>query len=184
MNSTELAKEVEAVIRNVPDFPVPGIQFKDITPMLRSPEVFEKVVNHFADFYKDKGITGIVGIESRGFIFGAPLALKMGLPFILARKAGKLPSDTVSFSYELEYGTATLELHKDALTEADNVVVFDDLLATGGTAGATIQLVEMLNAKVASCAFVIELDFLKGKDAIIPRSTLNPNMSVESLLHY
>ena len=118
---------------------------------------------------------GDFGVESRGFLFGVPLALRMGLPFVLTRKVGKLPAETISLTYELEYGTATLEIHKDALTENDNVVVVDDLLATGGTAGATVQLIEKLGAKVAGCAFVIELDFLDGAQAIIEKSTKNNN---------
>lgn len=181
---TELAQDVEHVIRTIPDFPKEGIQFKDITPLLQNPVLLERVVNYFAELYADKNITAIVGVESRGFLFGVPLALRMGLPFVLTRKAGKLPAETIALTYDLEYGTATLEIHKDALTESDNVVVVDDLLATGGTAGATVQLIEKLGATVSGCAFVIELDFLDGARSIIAQSTKNPNISIDSLLHY
>ena len=182
--SSNLSQDVANIIRNIPDFPKEGIQFKDITPLLQNPELLDRVVSYFAEIYKDKEITAVVGVESRGFLFGVPLALKMGLPFVLTRKAGKLPAETISLTYELEYGTATLEIHKDALDENDKVVVVDDLLATGGTAGATVQLVEKLGATVSGCAFVIELDFLKGAQAIVSQSKRNPEISIDSLLHY
>ena len=130
-SQSNLVQDVSNVIRNIPDFPKPGIQFKDITPLLQNPELLQRVVDYFAEIYKDKNITAVVGVESRGFLFGVPLALKMGLPFVLTRKAGKLPADTISLTYELEYGTATLEIHKDSLDGSDVVLVVDDLLATG-----------------------------------------------------
>lgn len=182
--SSNLSQEVAKTIRNIPDFPKEGIQFKDITPLLQQPKLLERVVDYFAEIYKDRDITAIVGVESRGFLFGVPLALKMGLPFVLTRKAGKLPAETVALTYDLEYGTATLEIHKDGLNENDLVVVIDDLLATGGTAGATIQLIEKLGATVSGCAFVIELDFLKGTQVIVEKSKRNPNITIDSLLHY
>lgn len=183
MNFPDIAEEVQAVIRNVPDFPKPGIQFKDITPLFQNPVLFDKVVDCFTQHYKDRGISAIVGVESRGFLFGVPMALRMGLPFILARKAGKLPADTVSHSYDLEYGTATLELHKDSLSAEDKVVIVDDLLATGGTANATIQLVEKLGTKVEACAFLIELDFLNGRALLEKQAYQNP-IGIDSLIHY
>jgi adenine phosphoribosyltransferase len=182
--SSNLSQDVANIIRNIPDFPKEGIQFKDITPLLQNPELLERVVAYFAELYTDKEVTAIVGVESRGFLFGVPLALKMGLPFVLTRKAGKLPAETISLTYDLEYGTATLEIHKDALNENDKVVVVDDLLATGGTAGATIQLIEKLGATVSGCAFVIELDFLNGVETIVSKSQKNPDITIDSLLHY
>ena len=183
-SSSELAQDVANVIRNIPDFPKPGIQFKDITPLLHNPVLLQRVVDHFAEVYAGKNITAVVGVESRGFLFGVPLALKMDLPFVLTRKAGKLPAETIALTYDLEYGTATLEIHKDALNENDLVIVIDDLLATGGTAGATVQLIEKLGAKVAGCAFVIELDFLNGSQAITAQSKNNSDITIDSLLHY
>lgn len=160
----ELVDDLNRTIRDVPDFPKPGILFKDITPVLSDPALFQRVIDHFAAFYADKGIDAICGVESRGFIFGAPLALAMNLPFVLARKPGKLPAEKIKVEYSLEYGTNTLEMHTDAVAPGHRVVVVDDLLATGGTAEATRQLIERLGAEVASFAFVIELGFLNGRD--------------------
>ena len=163
---SDLTTEVEAIIRNVPDFPKPGIQFKDITPLLSDSELLAKVIAHFHDHYASKKIDVIVGVESRGFLFGIPLALSLGVPFVPARKKGKLPADKIEYSYDLEYGSATLEMHRDAITAGQRVVIIDDLLATGGTANATGQLVQQLGGEVASFAFVIELGFLNGRQAI------------------
>ena len=165
--SSNLSQDVADIIRNIPDFPKEGIQFKDITPLLQNPELLDRVVSYFAEIYKDKEITAIVGVESRGFLFGVPLALKMGLPFVLTRKAGKLPAETISLTYDLEYGTATLEIHKDALDENDKVVVVDDLLATGGTAEAAAKLINFSKGTVAGFIFVINLFDLKGSDNLI-----------------
>ena len=154
--------KIKNSIRNVPDFPKPGIQFKDITPLLEVPELFNEVVSIFYDRYKEKNIDVIVGIESRGFIFAAPLALKLSCRFVLARKPGKLPSETVAEEYELEYGTDAIEMHTDAISKGDRILIVDDLLATGGTANATGSLVKRLNGKIISYAFVIELVELNG----------------------
>ena len=164
-------------IRSIPDFPKPGIMFRDITPLLASPHAFGEVITRFADHYREKSVNSVVSAEARGFIFAAPLALELSARFIPVRKPGKLPSDTQSFHCQLEYGTDTLEMHTDALSEGDRVVMVDDLLATGGTTQACIRLAERSKAEVIGCAFVIELDFLKGRDRLAP-------CEVFSLIHY
>jgi adenine phosphoribosyltransferase len=160
---SELSEELRNTIRDIPDFPKPGIIFKDITPVLKSPELFKKVIEAFYERYREKGIAAIVAIEARGFIFGGALANRMGLPLIPVRKKGKLPYETVSATYELEYGTDSVEMHSDALRSGDRVVVLDDLVATGGTAEATARLCEQLGAEVVELAFVIELAFLNPR---------------------
>lgn len=150
-------------IRDVPDFPIPGILFRDITPLLAQPEAFRQVVETFAEQCTARGIDAIVGIESRGFIFGTPLAYKLGVPFIPVRKAGKLPAARMSVEYALEYGSSQLDIHADALTPGQRVVIVDDLLATGGTAAATAKLVEMIGGSVEEFLFLIELGFLDGR---------------------
>lgn len=152
-------------IRDVPDFPKPGIVFKDITPLLADGAAFGAVVSELA-CHVGPDVDAIVGIESRGFIFGAALAHQLGMGLITVRKPGKLPADVHSVEYELEYGVDRLEIHRDALSSGHRVVIVDDLLATGGTAAATVQLVEKLGAEVAACLFVIELSFLHGRDAL------------------
>ncbi len=153
-------------IRDVPDFPKPGIIFKDITPIVADATLFRDVIQAFAERYHSKGITTIVGVESRGFIFGAALAHKMGLPFHMVRKQGKLPYKTIQISYDLEYGSATVEMHIDSVQPGDVVLVIDDLLATGGTAAAACQLVSRQGGRVAECAFVVELAFLNGRKTL------------------
>ncbi|NQT84761.1 adenine phosphoribosyltransferase [bacterium] len=160
---SELSQELQRTIRDIPDFPKPGIIFKDITPVLKSPELFAKVIEGFCERYRDKGIAAIVAIEARGFIFGGALAERMGVSFIPVRKKGKLPYKTVSATYDLEYGTDTVEVHSDALDPGDRVVVLDDLVATGGTAEATARLCEELGAEIVELAFVIELAFLNPR---------------------
>ena len=155
-------ERIKKSIRNVPDFPKPGIQFKDITTLLQNPDAFGETIDFFYNTFKNKNIDVIVGIESRGFIFAAPLSLKLGCKFALARKPGKLPYNTISEEYELEYGTDAIEMHKDAIIDGDRVLIVDDLLATGGTANATGSLVKRLNGKIISYAFVIELVELNG----------------------
>jgi len=157
----DLIADVEALIRDVPDFPKPGIVFKDITPVLSDPVVFGRLVDWMA--MDTEEVDWILGVESRGFIFGAAMVEKMGKGFIPARKKGKLPWKTVSVEYALEYGTACLELHEDCLQAGDRVLIVDDLLATGGTAVATVELVQKLGATVAGCVFAIELGFLPGR---------------------
>ena len=155
-------------IRNIPDYPKPGIQFKDITPILQDPELFGNVIDIFYDRYKNEKINVIVGIESRGFIFAAPLALKLGCSLAIARKPGKLPYETVSAEYSLEYGVDVLELHTDAIKPGERVLILDDLLATGGTVNASIELVKKLRGELISCAFLIELLALNGAKLFHP----------------
>ena len=155
-------------IRNIPDYPKPGIQFKDITPILQNPELFGNVIDIFYDRYKNEKIDVIVGIESRGFIFAAPLALKLGCSLAIARKPGKLPYETVSAEYSLEYGVDALELHTDAIHKEDHALIIDDLLATGGTAKATGSLVDKLGGIIVNYAFLIELEELKGTELVQP----------------
>ncbi len=151
------------LIRDVPDFPKPGIIFKDITPVLEDAAAFQEVVDLLTEDAKAKGAEAIVGIESRGFIFGVPIALKLGVPFVMARKLGKLPYDKISEEYALEYGTNTVEMHVDALKPGQAAYIVDDLLATGGTLGAASRLVERLQGKVCGFGCLIELGFLNGR---------------------
>ena len=160
---SELETSLKAAIRDVPDFPKPGILFKDITPVLSNPALMELITARFAERWAGQGIDAVVGMESRGFLFGMPLAMSLGVPFVPARKPGKLPYHRISESYALEYGTATLELHVDALQKGQRALIIDDLIATGGTALATAKLVEKLGATVAGFGFVIELGFLSGR---------------------
>lgn len=149
--------DLKNTIRTIPNWPKPGIMFRDITTLLENPEAFDFCIRKFKEKYHDKGLTKIVGIEARGFIFGAALAREMELPFVLIRKKGKLPAETISQEYELEYGTDIIEVHKDSLCEKDNVLIVDDLLATGGTMKAACDLIKKLNAKINGLAFVINL---------------------------
>ncbi len=174
--TTKPAIQLRDYIRNIPDFPKAGINFKDISPLLANGEAFSECTSELA-VHMPADIDAIVGIESRGFLFGAALAQLTGMGFVPIRKPGKLPADTHAIEYELEYGTDALEIHRDALSQGHKVVIVDDLLATGGTAAATIQLVEQLGAEVAACLFVIELDFLGGKEKL-------GNTPIFSLLHY
>ena len=158
--------DIEALIREIPDFPIPGILFRDITPLLKDKQGFKGAIDLFVDRFKDAGVDYVIGIESRGYVFAAPLAYALGAGFIPVRKPGKLPFDKYSESYDLEYGTNSLEIHADALSQGDRVVVVDDLLATGGTAAATGRLLERLGADVIAYAFMIELAALHGRDAL------------------
>ncbi len=157
----DLQEDLNNIIRDVPDFPRPGILFKDITPMLGDPALFGRVTDWMSTDWE--GVDKIVGVESRGFIFAGPMVDKMGVGMVLARKAGKLPHTTVSKTYDLEYGQATLQLHSDSISKGDRVLIVDDLLATGGTAAATIELVRELGGVVVGCVFVIELGFIPGR---------------------
>ena len=174
-----VAKVIDRLIRDVPDFPKPGIVFKDITPILAHPEAMEQIYTALAEPYKDLDppVTKVLGIESRGFIFGTALAQKLNVGFVPIRKPGKLPWKTVSESYSLEYGKDTLEMHEDSLTKGERVVVVDDLLATGGTLGAACRLVERLGGVVVGCSIVVELGFLGG------RSKLD-GQTIHSLINY
>jgi adenine phosphoribosyltransferase len=158
--------DLKEKIRNIKDFPKPGIVFRDITTLLNDAEAFEEVIDRFCLHFKKYDITKIGVVESRGFIFGGPIALSLGVGIVPIRKKGKLPYETISQSYDLEYGTGTLEMHSDALGEADRVLIIDDLLATGGTAVASIQLVEKLGATVTGLGFLIELGFLQGRQKL------------------
>jgi adenine phosphoribosyltransferase len=169
--------ELASLVRDVPDFPVKGILFKDITTLVRHADAFQKVVDWMAEQYVDKEVDKVVAIEARGYIFGAPLAYQLGAGFVPVRKPGKLPARSISESYALEYGTNTLEVHEDAIDPGQRVVIVDDLLATGGSARATINLVERLGGQVVGVAFMIELDFLHGREQL-------EGYEVVSLIHY
>ena len=162
--------DLKQFIRDVPDFPQAGILFRDITPLLENAEAFQAALSQFHLLLKDEKIDKIVAVESRGFIFGAPLAGRMGVGFAMARKQGKLPSDKVSVSYDLEYGTNTIEMHSDSITKGERIFIIDDVLATGGTAGATASLVEELGGVVTGLAFLIELKFLEGRKSLFGRT--------------
>lgn len=155
--------DLEQYIRDIPDFPKEGIIFKDITPLLASPEGFRKAIDTIVSEYADAGVTKVMGAEARGFIFGGALAYALGAGFVPARKPGKLPWKTTSHTYELEYGTDSLEVHMDAFEPDDVVLIVDDVLATGGTAAAKAALAEKAGAAVAGFAFLLELDFLGGR---------------------
>ena len=163
MDESSLRVQVSAVLRSVPDFPYPGILFRDITPLLAAGTLFPHVVGWLADQCRERRVDRIACIESRGFLFGAPLAAQLELPLVPIRKPGKLPHDTLHLDYELEYGATALEIHTDACAAGEQVVVIDDLLASGGTAAAACELVEQLGATVVSAMFVIELNDLDGR---------------------
>lgn len=154
---------IKSSIKSIPNYPKEGIIFRDITTLLEVPEAFKATIDLIVEQYRNKGITKVLGTESRGFIFGAPVALALGLPFELVRKPKKLPRETISQSYQLEYGQDTLEMHVDAISEGDNVLIIDDLLATGGTVEATVKLVQRLGGVVKHAAFVINLPELGGE---------------------
>ena len=159
---------IRRAIRDIPDFPKPGIVFKDITPLLANGTLFAKTIDLLAERYQGQAVDTVLGIESRGFIIGAALAYKLGAGFSVVRKPGKLPYETHSASYELEYGSDALEIHIDAISSGARVVIADDLIATGGTAAATARLVGKLGGTVVECAFVIELSFLNGREKLKP----------------
>lgn len=169
--------DIKKLIRDVPNFPIEGIVFKDITTLLKDPKGFSETLNQLFDLSKNKGITKVIGIESRGFIFGGALADKLGAGFIPIRKPGKLPAETVTESYELEYGTDVIEIHKDAIGPGDKVLLHDDLLATGGTMEAACKLVEKLGAEIVQISFLIDLTFLNGKEKL-------KGYDVHSLIEY
>lgn len=170
--------ELKKIVREIPDYPKPGILFYDITTLLKDAEAFRKVIDILSERYRDRGITKILGIDSRGFIFAPCVAYNLGAGFVPVRKKGKLPAETLSVDYELEYGSNTIEIHKDALETGDKVVIIDDLIATGGTAAATAQMVEELGAELVEMAFMIELSFLEG------RKNLPEDAEVFSILKY
>ena len=165
------------LIRDIPDFPQPGVLFKDITPLLADGPAFQEVVDRFVEWAEPRAPDVVVGIESRGFVFGAPVALAMGRGFVPVRKVGKLPHITIQESYTLEYGTNVVEMHHDALRAGQRVLIIDDLLATGGTAAASARLVEKLGATVVGFCFLVELAFLHGRDKL-------PGYDVQALMAY
>jgi adenine phosphoribosyltransferase len=161
-----LEEKIKSVIRDVPDFPKPGILFKDITPILHDHKLCSEIVDAFAERLSGSKPDAIVGIESRGFLFGFALANKLQIPFILVRKAGKLPYKKIAFEYSLEYGTAKVEMHEEEIKKGWNVLIHDDLLATGGTAEAAAKLIQMQGGNVSGFAFLVELEFLKGQEKL------------------
>ncbi len=169
-------EEIKKMIRDVPDFPKPGIMFRDFTPLIADARGFAAVVDQLAEPFLGK-VDVVLGIESRGFIVGAPVAYRLGVGFAIARKPGKLPSNTVDQAYDLEYGSASLQMHQDAFEGLGRVLLVDDLLATGGTAAAALQLVQKIGGNVIGCAFVVELDALKGRERLAP-------INCFSLIHY
>lgn len=171
------AEEVKQQIRNIPDFPVKGIQFKDITTALCKPDCLRWIRNEMVDLYEDKGITKVVGIESRGFIIAPAVAMELGVGFVPIRKPGKLPAETVEISYQKEYGVDTIQIHKDAISADDVVLIHDDLLATGGTMAAAVELVKKFGVKKVYVNFIIELDVLNG------RKVLTNATEVDTLIH-
>lgn len=165
-----IEQKIKDVIRDIPDFPKPGIIFKDITPIMMNPQLSEEIIQHLVTLFKDQKIDKIAGIESRGFLLGYPLAVRLGLPFIMIRKVGKLPYEKVSYSYDLEYGSSTIEMHTDAVKPGDRVLIHDDLLATGGSAGAAAELVKQCGGEVAGFNFLVSLSFLNGEEKLLPYS--------------
>ncbi len=157
---------MKALIRDIPDFPAPGVLFRDITPVLQDPKALREVIGSMVETVEAMRPDVIVGIESRGFILGVPVAVELGIGFVPVRKAGKLPAETIRAEYALEYGTNVVEIHRDAITQGMRVAIVDDLLATGGTAKAAIELVEELKGKVQGLSFLIELGFLKGRELL------------------
>lgn len=162
----KLEEKIKNTIRDVVDFPKEGIVFKDITPIMMNPELSNEIVDALYEQYKDQEIDVVAGIESRGFLFGYPLAMKMGVPFVLIRKKGKLPYDKISHDYDLEYGSATIEMHTDAIGKKQRVLIHDDLLATGGSANAAAQLITKSGGEVAAFNFLVSLDFLNGQEKL------------------
>ncbi len=170
-------EQIKKLIREVPDFPKEGINFYDITTLLQDADGFKMTIDWLVEQVKDEKIDTVIGIESRGFIFGTPVAYKLGAGFVPVRKPNKLPWEKVSVSYDLEYGQDTVEMHKDALGENHNILIVDDLLATGGTARAVADLVEKVGGKIAKILFIVELDFLKGREKL-------SDYNINSLIRY
>jgi adenine phosphoribosyltransferase len=177
MNAEITLDKIKSQIRNIPDYPKAGIQFKDITTVLKQPELFGFIVNTVSNLYINNGITKVVCIESRGFILGGAIAAKLGAGFVPIRKPGKLPAETFKKSYQLEYGTDSIEIHKDALSSGDIVLLHDDLMATGGTSLAAISLINNFNVKKIYINFLCELDFLRGRDVL-------KGYEISSLIHF
>ncbi len=170
-------QHIKSQIRDIPDFPSPGILFKDLTPVIADPASLRRITTKLAEPFRQAGVTAVAGMEARGFIFGTLVAQELDVGFIPLRKPGKLPADTHTVAYELEYGATALEMHTDALAKNDHVLLIDDVLATGGTAAASCELVRKSGAAIAGCGFVIELDFLNGRKQLMPDT-------VHSLIHF
>ena len=170
--------DLKKCVRSIVDWPIPGVIFRDLTTLMKDPEAFRESCDIFYERYREMHIDKIVGIDARGFVFGAVLAYKLGVGFVPVRKKGKLPHETIEEVYSLEYGSGTMEIHSDAIDEGDKVVIIDDLIATGGTIGATVKLVEKLGGDIIECAFLIELPDLKGREQI-PESPIFAIMEFE-----
>lgn len=170
---------IRDTVRTIPDFPKPGIRFKDITPILENPILSRAIIDTFSQNFKGVSIDAVAGVESRGFLFGLPLAMALNVPFVVVRKKGKLPAETVSYKYDLEYGSAEIEMHSGAVKAGMNVLIHDDLLATGGTARAAAKLVEKQGAAVSGFSFLIELNILSGRQLLTPF-----NKPISSLVRY
>ena len=174
-----LETKIKNTVRTIPNFPKEGIQFKDITPLLLDAELSTEITKSFADYARDLGVEIICGIESRGFIFGAAMAQAAGLPFVLIRKKGKLPGETIAYSYDLEYGSATIEVHHSDIPKNSLVLIHDDLLATGGTAVAAAELVKKSGGQILGFSFIVELAFLNGSERL-----KNYSQNIQSLVVY
>ena len=161
-----IEEKLKTAIRDVPNFPKEGIVFKDITPIMQNAQLSNEVLDEMVNMYKDQNLDAVAGIESRGFLFGYPLAMRLGIPFILIRKKGKLPYEKISHDYDLEYGSATIEMHTDAIGPNQKVLIHDDLLATGGSAEAAAHLIEKSGGKVAGFNFLVSLEFLQGTEKL------------------
>ena len=170
-------KKIKESIRSIPNFPIENVTFRDITTLMQDPEAFKQACDKFYERYKDKQIDKVVGIDARGFVFGAVLAYRLGVGFIPVRKKGKLPFKTISEKYNLEYGSAEVEIHEDAVSKNDRIVIIDDLIATGGTVNAAINLVKRLGGNVVECAFIVELPELGGRENI-------PGQDVYSMVQF
>lgn len=179
-HATSIQQRLRAAIREVPDFPQPGINFKDITPLLLDPHLMRDAAQALAEPFRNQHITRVLGIESRGFLLGPLIAQALDCGFVIVRKAGKLPPETTEVSYDLEYGSATLEIHRDALRPTDRVLIHDDLLATGGTAAAAAQLTRSLGAHVAGFCFLVDLTFLPGHTNLAPLAPVTALVGYQS----
>jgi adenine phosphoribosyltransferase len=166
-----IEQKLKAIIRDVPDFPKPGILFKDISTIMLNPTFSKELLNHLVEIYRDQRIEAVAGIESRGFLFGYPLAMELGVPFVLIRKEGKLPYKKIKHAYDLEYGSAVVEIHDDAIEKGQHVLIHDDLLATGGSADAAAELVKKCGGKIAGFNFLVGLSFLNGEEKLNKHSS-------------
>ncbi len=172
-----IEQKLKAIIRDVPDFPKPGILFKDISTIMLNPTFSKELLNHLVEIYRDQRIDAVAGIESRGFLFGYPLAMELGVPFVLIRKEGKLPYKKIKHAYDLEYGSAVVEIHEDAIEKGQHVLIHDDLLATGGSADAAAELVKKCGGEIAGFNFLVGLSFLNGEEKLNKHSSNIVNLA-------